>query len=135
MEENDTAYKKDKEKLEREIKALEQQISETHHQNGQVEQLQKCHRALTTKIRDMSNEANLKFDGNLVDTQGTLFGGSVSNGVPILDVAGQHYIIKKQIIAKQHSSLVSYHQPLDYNSRVDFMQAAAKVQPALPRKL
>ena len=89
MEENDTAYKKDKEKLEREIKALEQQMSETHHQNGQLEQLQKCHRVLTTEISDMSNEVNLQFDGNLVDPQGTLSGGSDSNDVPILDGAGQ----------------------------------------------
>ena len=101
LKQNNTAYKADMEKLESEIKVLEQQMSETNHQNGQLEQLQERHRVLTTEIRDMSNKVNLQFDGNSVDPQGTLPGGSVSNDVLFLDGAGQHNIIKKQIIAKQ----------------------------------
>lgn len=65
LKQNDTAYEKDKaiiEKSEREIKALEQQMSKIRYQDGQLEQLQERHRVLTTEIRDMRNEVNRKFD-------------------------------------------------------------------------
>lgn len=65
LKHNDTAYEKDKaiiEKTEREIKALEQQMSRIAYQDGQLEQMQERHRVLTTEIRNMRNDVNRKFD-------------------------------------------------------------------------
>lgn len=44
----------------------------------------------------------ITLDGDVVDPQGTLSGGSVSKDVPILDGAGQHNKIKKDMNVKQH---------------------------------